>query len=312
MTTQTPIPGAGKERTAGETAAFTACILLFHLLLLALAPSFCRPIEDPYLRVSALKGFQIAACLLPALLFRVWGDVREPLPRVRRKNEILLYSLIALAVVSAGLQINVTVNEFLSALNVLPARAGSTAVFYGPVGVPFTVLAYVLIPAFCEEVFFRYTLFYVLGGTKTAAILSAFCFAFSHLEFFGFLYTLIAGIALGLLVYATRRLFLAVLLHAALNAVTLLLVYLSRLLPAEVYLFTETALWFVILAAGAGCALFVSTRLFRRQRETAQSAIDPELAVLPRRDPPVALPLRLVVAVYLVIALAAAVGKRLL
>ena len=118
MTTQTPIPGAGKERTAGETAAFTACILLFHLLLLALAPSFCRPIEDPYLRVSALKGFQIAACLLPALLFRVWGDVREPLPRVRRKKEILLYSLIALAVVSAGLQINVTVNEFLSALGV--------------------------------------------------------------------------------------------------------------------------------------------------------------------------------------------------
>lgn len=312
MNAQAQIPGGGMERTVSETAAFAACILLFHLLVLLLAPSLCRAIEDPYLHVAALKVFQAAACLLPALLFRLWGDVREPAPLVKKRGERFLCSFVALAVVSAGLQLNVTVNELLSSLGLPLSRQGSTVVFYGAFGVAFTAFVYVVIPAVCEEVFFRYTLFYSFGGTKTAAVLSAFCFAFSHLQISGFLYALIAGIALGLLVYATRRLLPAVLLHGALNAVTLLLVYLSRLLPAETYLMTETAIWFVILAAGAGCAVFLSGRLFRRKQETASTVIDPEIAPLPLRDRPVPLPFWIVTAGYLAVAGAVMIGKRLL
>lgn len=85
------------------------------------------------------------------------------------------------------------------------------------------LLAFVVIPAVCEEVLFRGVLFaeYRPMGEWNAVFMTALCFAMLHFSFSGFPAYLLAGLLLGVVTAASRSIVPAVLLHLLSNALSL-------------------------------------------------------------------------------------------
>lgn len=81
------------------------------------------------------------------------------------------------------------------------------------------VLSFVIIPALCEELFFRGIIFseYRNYGTSTAVIISAIAFAMLHFSLSNFFIYLFAGLLFGFVTAMTRSIIPAVALHLLSN-----------------------------------------------------------------------------------------------
>ncbi len=81
------------------------------------------------------------------------------------------------------------------------------------------VLSFVIIPALCEELFFRGIIFseYRNYGTSTAVIVSAIAFAMLHFSLSNFFIYLFAGLLFGFVTAMTRSIIPAVALHLLSN-----------------------------------------------------------------------------------------------
>ncbi len=89
------------------------------------------------------------------------------------------------------------------------------------------VLIVAIIPAFCEELFFRGA---VLNGLRSkglwyAVLYSSMCFALMHGNLQQLPYTFLLGVVVGYIVFYTRSIWLGVLAHALNNATVLLVSY---------------------------------------------------------------------------------------
>nr|CAI78896.1 hypothetical protein fc134 [uncultured bacterium] len=83
-----------------------------------------------------------------------------------------------------------------------------------------------VVPATCEEFFFRGLVFRVLLGRlpfEAAAALSALLFAIAHLDIYGLAPRFVVGLVLAIVVHRTGCLWYAVALHAAYNATVVVL-----------------------------------------------------------------------------------------
>ncbi|MEZ4827269.1 MAG: CPBP family intramembrane glutamic endopeptidase [Bacteroidia bacterium] len=92
------------------------------------------------------------------------------------------------------------------------------------------LLIFALLPAFCEELFFRGFLQKKLSETmrpQMAIFVAAFIFSFAHFQFLSFFSRLLLGWLLGYCFHISGRLWLSILAHFGYNAATILLVYYS-------------------------------------------------------------------------------------
>lgn len=113
-----------------------------------------------------------------------------------------------------------------------------------------------LVPAICEEFFFRgillqYTRF-ISGSTWLSIIVSAVVFSAFHGQFFGFLPRLVLGIMLGYMFMNSGSIWVPVAAHFLNNAMAVLVVYFEKDLSA-LAVFQETyqfAWYWVILSGG--------------------------------------------------------------
>lgn len=88
-------------------------------------------------------------------------------------------------------------------------------------GLLLNLLSVALIPAVCEELFFRgflQNIFSERMSAHAAVWLSAFLFSFIHFQFFGFFPRLLLGVAFGYLYFSTDSLWMPVLAHFVNNA----------------------------------------------------------------------------------------------
>ena len=85
------------------------------------------------------------------------------------------------------------------------------------------ILAFCLVPAICEEFFFRGVILseYRSYGLLKAIIISSVFFAFSHFSFEGFFIYLFAGFVLAFITSVCRSVFPAMILHFANNLLDL-------------------------------------------------------------------------------------------
>lgn len=85
------------------------------------------------------------------------------------------------------------------------------------------ILAFCVVPALCEEFFFRGVILseYRNNGLATAIIMSSVFFAFSHFSFSGFLVYIFAGLMLSFMTLVCRSIFPAMILHFANNLMDL-------------------------------------------------------------------------------------------
>ena len=94
------------------------------------------------------------------------------------------------------------------------------------------LLVIAVIPAICEEFFFRGTLLkFLTNWTKRSHLsifLGAFIFSAIHLQFFGFLPRFILGLFFGYTVYFTGSIWIAVILHFINNSIAVLAIYFNN------------------------------------------------------------------------------------
>lgn len=92
------------------------------------------------------------------------------------------------------------------------------------------LLVFAVIPAFCEEFFFRGILQQQFSRTMSphlAIALSATIFSFIHFQFYGFFGRLLLGMILGYFLYASGSLWPSIFAHFVFNAFSIVLTYLA-------------------------------------------------------------------------------------
>lgn len=142
------------------------------------------------------------------------------------------------------------------------------------IGVPFEtgldltlcIIILGLLPAFCEELFFRGTVLNAFRkkGVWFAVLYSAMCFSLMHAGLQQLPYTFILAIAIGLFVFYTKSLWIGILMHAANNITVLVLGFITKDAVAPTSL-SAADIIYAILMAIVGAGLIVGTYFFAKK-----------------------------------------------
>lgn len=236
------------ERQRDRGPLVLALMLVLHLCLVLLSARITKLLPSAELRVLLTAAFQILACVLPTLFYRRCGGSFPRRTLFLESIPPVLMFFVALALISSALQLNLFVCDLLPSSENLPGS--STLRLSGVGGVLLSLLCYVLVPAVCEELFYRGAVFGALGGGRFGILISAFCFSVTHFNLYGLLYTTVAGLVLAVCTAATGSIRLPVFVHAALNFVVIALSYAEERLSPSTFALASSLVWSVIFGAG--------------------------------------------------------------
>jgi len=130
------------------------------------------------------------------------------------------------------------------------------------------LIALAIMPAICEEMFFRGVLQKHLVNTLKnkhfAILLTAIIFSAVHLQFSGFLPRLILGAVLGYLFYYTGSLWLSVIAHATNNALVVSVVFFfdANISTTHDISFFADPKWIGLILIGLAIAVLVGKAIF--------------------------------------------------
>ena len=138
------------------------------------------------------------------------------------------------------------------------------------------IIVLALLPALCEEMYFRVGVQTRLLGDKTriqgylAAVLAAVLFSALHLQFFGFLPRMVLGAVLGIMLVITGNVWYSVLAHFFNNLCAVTLAYMvARGVEMEQQQWIESG-WAALLSAAATAAMLV---LLYRTEKISKNAL---------------------------------------
>lgn len=150
----------------------------------------------------------------------------------------------------------------------------------------FVLLALVLLPAVCEELFFRGAIVYEyrLSGVLGQMLMSSLLFAFMTLDFSQFFVSFLSGLLLFSVSFLTGNLFLAMAVHALYNLFSLFVEKYLWMMSASTG--GKTAFWFLLISLYLlSLILFflLAERLLRRRAASDETPPAP----VPRQRRPV-------------------------
>jgi membrane protease YdiL (CAAX protease family) len=229
-------------RPLSVTAASALTVLTITVMVpvlhfsAAVTAVICRlPYAEAFQRVSAepiyIAGVTIIGIGIALIAGKTWGDPDAPWQRTLYVNSVRL-RIIAFAII-AGLALQFPLTELsnISEL-VFPVRIEQKQFVHqlmspkGWLHVLNTSFALVLIVPVCEELFFRGLILRGLRGLYgdvTALLISSLLFGLSHFRLpTAVLPATVAGVFLGTIVIRTGSIWSSIALHAAVNAVPLL------------------------------------------------------------------------------------------
>jgi membrane protease YdiL (CAAX protease family) len=199
-------------------------LLLVFFLTLAVIYFLLGFFQRPELTSPA----QVVVFLLPSLLFMRHFDLRHAFERKHLAIEALLIFTFTLA-------LSYSLNEILPFwFQIFPIPKEMEELFdlmmhaNSPYGIFWDILSFALVPAICEEIFFRGILQTGLMqklNPATAILVTALVFAAYHFNPWFFPFYFVLGALFGFFYYRTRNLALAMLAHFTNNALGILLYY---------------------------------------------------------------------------------------
>ncbi|MBR6742606.1 MAG: CPBP family intramembrane metalloprotease [Clostridia bacterium] len=250
------------EEKGASTITYLLCIhLAITLFQFAFLGFFTRSLE----RTIFLKVFQVLATLIPVAIYRLRGgnlEIRRRL-RINCMPVVAMY-FIGLALMCGALLLNERLCDILVSFGA-NITGGTLALYTTPKGIVFCIGAYVIIPAICEELFFRYALLKSLGGGLYAVIISAVCFSLMHFDIYGSFYTFGAGLVLAIAAIATGSLWLSFALHISMNGIALYLAYMEKLATKATYGLVSSVIWAAVFIAGIVFAVYSLLNYSRQQ-----------------------------------------------
>ena len=212
-----------------ENYAAPALVIIVTVLLALSGLIEGRFAGDPDTAALASVILTVVIFLIPSLLFGYLRP-RGYAARLRlspfKVRHILLILLAALLLVSGGVVLTAVLYRFFP--DAFAASATSQNVLYstdgGMLGIFRTLLAFALVPAFCEEIVFRSILLaeYERYGVPCAVFMSTLLFSLIHLSLVRFPIYFFGGLVLAMIAYATRSVFAAATVHFLYNAAMIL------------------------------------------------------------------------------------------
>lgn len=202
-------------------------IVIFIILFAAnIIPQETIGLDDnPYLAVVVI---QLLTYAIPALFYsRIRGKELKPGLRMKlfRPSQILFLAQAFIFMISGTVLLSMLMYRLApaafeaSSMTVKASFAMNSRFFDGI----YLVVAFAILPALTEEFVFRGIVIgeYQNSGTGIAAVISAVMFAMMHFSLVRFPVYFFSGLVLACVVYATRSLLAAVIVHTANNVFVL-------------------------------------------------------------------------------------------
>ncbi len=206
-----------------KNPAITAPLLVIGIIIAMQMSKFALTNLDSSTNIFVAVGvIQLVALGLPCIIYYLMKNrkLSDPIYGISTRGpQILLVVFAALFFIIGTLLIKF--------FYILGGGANAALVnFYGDITQTVTearnieiLLSLVVIPAVCEELFFRGIIFseYRRFGTANAVIISAICFAMLHFSITNFFVYLFAGLLFGFVTAMTRSILPSVALHLLSN-----------------------------------------------------------------------------------------------
>ncbi len=210
-----------------KSSAFTTPLLiLFVITVMQLSKYALGNLNEDTNIFVAVGVIQLAALGLPCILYYLLKGKKlsEPMYLVSRSGPQLFFLIFAAMFFISGMLFIkyfyfVNRNTVASITNFYQDFSGTTQ-GTRPLEI---ILSLIVIPAVCEEFFFRGIVFseYRKYGTANAVIISALGFAILHFSVENFFIYLFAGLLLGFVTAMTRSIFPSIMLHLLNNTLSI-------------------------------------------------------------------------------------------
>ena len=216
---QNNIKGTGNSFSIFKNAENKAPLLCLCVMILMLASGILMPLVFPDLgSASVLMAVYFISFLLPAAVFAV----------VLRKDNVYNFSLPSKGTFKFTLSsvLLLVCAAILTKCIISYVTGGSTSQaseLLSDAGLFESLLCYTLLPAVLEEIVFRgiaFSVYQKTCGGFGAILATSLFFAMAHFSGKEFLLYLVSGIILGTVVYITRSVYSAIILHLINNTVS--------------------------------------------------------------------------------------------
>ncbi|MBE6692126.1 MAG: CPBP family intramembrane metalloprotease [Ruminococcaceae bacterium] len=206
-----------------KNPAITAPLLVIGIIIAMQMSKFALKNLDSGTNIFVAVGvIQLVAMGLPCIIYYLMKNRRlsDPIYGISTRGPQILFVIFAALFFVCG----TLLVKFFYILG--GAESAALVNFYGEITQTSTearnieiLLSLVIIPAVCEELFFRGIIFseYRRFGTANAVIISAVCFAMLHFSLTNFFVYLFSGLVFGFVTAMTRSILPSVALHLLSN-----------------------------------------------------------------------------------------------
>ena len=224
-------------------AALFACTSIANLVVISILGTGFQIESVPYSTIvllqlmSSVVSFGVAALITSKYAF---GSFRAVLGDQRPKLNLLLLAIAAIVVCQYFIEWASMINESLCTRFGLDYIAENESIvrlmsriisFDGIGGWTTTIIVVGIVPALCEELYFRGALQLAFERTthnpRYAIVASALVFALMHGQTASLIPLLLLGILLGIVFYCTRNLLINIVIHSINNILALVMISLS-------------------------------------------------------------------------------------
>lgn len=210
-----------------KSPAVTTPLLVIFVIAAMQASKFAlASLESETNLFVAVGVIQLVVLALPCMLYYLLKGRRlqEPMYLIPRGGPHILFVIFSAALFISGMLLIkyfyfINGGEVASLVNFYEDFSGTTE----NTGHPEIILSLIVIPAVCEEFFFRGIVFseYRKYGTANAVFISALCFAMLHFSVENMVIYLFTGVLLGFVTAVTRSIIPSIALHLLSNTLSI-------------------------------------------------------------------------------------------
>lgn len=262
-----------------------AVVLIYLVLQLLLLVLFGEIWIDNNIYIL-LAVIQLIVILLPALIFLHLTGLSGKAVLKLKPMTVLEALLVVMMTVASSL-----IASVLNSFAIFLLEKIGTTVTVGNVPAPgsitelwIQIFVIVLLPAICEEIFFRGIVFGTLEplGIRAAIIISAFYFSLFHFDIRNLLGPFFLGLLFAWFCYRTGSIIAGILAHFTNNILAVLVNWFNRHIPVDnIYLTPAIMGQLIILASVVGLVLAIMLKVFGFiTKDRLKPAIDNKKAAL--------------------------------
>jgi len=205
----------------------TPILVIFVLIMLSLSRRVLENQRDSQSNILlAITVIQIVVLVLPCILYYLVKGRKLSSPMfisMVKPSHIIFIIFTLLLFISGTVLIKYIYYVGGGHITSLSGFFDSVTANQGNSSILGIIIALIIVPAFCEEMFFRGVVLseYRSMGSINAVIISALCFSMLHFSIENFPIYFFAGIVLGFVTVITRSIIASILIHAVSNALSI-------------------------------------------------------------------------------------------